>query len=177
MKGLPIPSLIVLAALAGPAAYAEVTAQSPTGFTIAHRAEVPAPPERVFGAIGEIGRWWNGAHTYSGSAANLRLDMEAGGCFCERWDGGSVEHLRVVSVGRGKSVRMLGGLGPLQMLPVNGVLTIEVSAAPEGRTALAWTYRVAGPADAALQEWAAPVDRVIGEQASRLAAYVQATKP
>jgi hypothetical protein len=80
-------------------------------------------------------------------------------------------------VGRGKSVRLLGGLGPLQMLPVNGVLTIEVSPVAEGRTALAWTYRVAGPADAGLQEWAAPVDRVIGEQASRLAAYVQATKP
>ena len=177
MKGLPIRALLALAALACPAAQAELTAQSPAGFTIVHRAEVQAPPERVFGAIGEIGRWWNGAHTYSGNAANLRLDMDAGGCFCERWDGGSVEHLRVVSVGRGKLVRMLGGLGPLQMLPVNGVLTIEVSPAAEGRTALAWTYRVSGPADAGLQEWAAPVDRVIGEQASRLAAYVQATKP
>jgi uncharacterized protein YndB with AHSA1/START domain len=177
MNALAIQALLALAALAWPAARAEVTAQSPAGFTIVHRAEMQAPAERVFGAIGEIGRWWNGSHTYSGSAANLRLDMEAGGCFCERWDGGSAEHLRVVSVGRGKSVRLLGGLGPLQMLPVNGVLTIEVSPVAEGRTALAWTYRVAGPADAGLQEWAAPVDRVIGEQASRLAAYVQATKP
>ena len=105
MKGLPIHSLLFLVALAGPAAHAEVTAQSPAAFTIAHRAEVPAPPERVFGAIGEIGRWWNGAHTYSGSAANLRLDMEAGGCFCECWDGGSVEHARVLYVGRGPGER------------------------------------------------------------------------
>jgi uncharacterized protein YndB with AHSA1/START domain len=173
MKGLLVA---VLAALAVQVARAEVTGPSPTGFTIVQRVEVQAPPERVFGAIGEIGRWWNGAHSYSGNAANLRLALSAGGCFCEHWDGGSVMHAQVVYVGSGKSVRLVGGLGPLQLLPVNAVLTIDLAAA-EGRTVITWTYRVAGPADARLQEWAGPVDQVIGEQASRLAAYVQPTKP
>ena len=168
--------LAALAASFAHATSAEVKAPSPTGFTIVQRAEVQAAPERVFSAIGEIGRWWNGAHSYSGNAANMTLALDAGGCFCERWEGGSVLHAQVLYVGRGKSVRLLGGLGPLQQLPVTAVLTIDL-AAVEGRTTVTWTYRVAGPADARLQEWAAPVDQVIGEQASRLAAYVQSTRP
>jgi hypothetical protein len=171
MKGLLVAAL----AAASVPSLAEVTASSPASFTIVHKVEAQAPPERVFAAIGEIGRWWNGAHSYSGNAANLRVALEAGGCFCEAWEGGSVMHAQVVYVARGKSVRLLGALGPLQALPVHGVLTIEV-AASEGRSALTWTYRVASP-DAGLQEWAGPVDRVIGEQASRLAAHVQSTKP
>ena len=173
MKGLLIAAL---GALAVHGVRAEVTAPSPAGFTIVQRSEVPGSPERVFGAIGQIGRWWNGAHSYSGNATNMTLALDAGGCFCERWEGGSVMHAQVVYVGRGKTVRLVGGLGPLQLLPVNAVLTIEL-AALEGRTAITWTYRVAGPADARLQEWAGPVDRVIGEQASRLAAYVLSSKP
>jgi uncharacterized protein YndB with AHSA1/START domain len=172
MKGLLVAAM---AAMSLPS-LAEVTASSPASFTIVHKVEAHGPPERVFAAIGEIGRWWNGAHSYSGNAANLRMTLEAGGCFCEQWDGGSVMHAQVVYVGRGKSVRLLGGLGPLQALPVDGVLTIDVAPA-EGRSAVTWTYRVAGSPDAGLQEWAGPVDRVIGEQASRLAAYVQSSKP
>src|SRR3546814_9802807 len=37
--------------------------------------------------LSQPGRWWNGAHSYSGSAANLRLEPVAGGCFCEALPG------------------------------------------------------------------------------------------
>jgi hypothetical protein len=49
--------------------------------------------------------------------------------------------------------------------------------AVDGRTQLNVTYRVAGAADGGLEKWAGPVDRVIGEQVGRLAAYVDTGKP
>ena len=55
-----------------------------------------APPPHLYAALGEIDRWWNGSHSYSGQAANLSLARQAGGCFCERWGNNSVEHARVV---------------------------------------------------------------------------------
>jgi uncharacterized protein YndB with AHSA1/START domain len=176
------PTCIVHAAvslacgLAAALARADTSGVSPAGFTVTHRKDVAAPPERVYEAIGDIARWWNPQHTYSGNAANLKLDLQAGGCFCERWDGNSVVHAQVIFVQRGKAVRLHGGLGPLQPLAVNGVLTIALSTV-EGRTEMTWTYRVAGPADAGLQEWAAPVDQVIGEQATRLAALAGQARP
>jgi uncharacterized protein YndB with AHSA1/START domain len=163
-------------ALAAAPAGAETSGVSAAGFVVTHRKDVAAPPGRVFEAIGDIGRWWNPQHSYSGNAANLKLDLQAGGCFCERWDGNSIVHAEVIYVQRGKAVRLLGGLGPLQPLAVNGVLTIAL-AAVEDRTVMTWTYRVAGPADAGLQEWAAAVDQVIGEQATRLAAVVALVRP
>jgi hypothetical protein len=39
------------------------------------------------------------------------------------------------------------------------------------------TYRVSGPTDAGLEKWAGGVDRVIGEQAARLVAFVESGKP
>lgn len=150
-------------------AAAELSGQTPQGFTSTHSAEVKATPAQAFEAFGQVGRWWNDAHTYSGKAANLTLDPVAGGCFCERWDAGSVEHARVVNVGRNAFVRLQGALGPLQELPVQGVLTMSVKAGADGRSTVRFVYRVGGPADAGLEKWAGPVDQVIGEQLSRLA--------
>jgi len=167
------PVLALAAACLAAGAHAELSGVSPSGFVVTHRKDVAAPPERAFEAIGDVARWWNPDHTYSGNAANLKLDMSAGGCFCERWDGHSIVHAQVIYVSRGKAVRLQGGLGPLQPLAVVGVLTVAV-AAVDGRTVMTWTYRVFGPSDAGLQEWAPRVDAVIGEQASRLAAHVNA---
>jgi uncharacterized protein YndB with AHSA1/START domain len=176
LRRIVLSTLALAAALAAPAARAELSGVSPTGFVVTHRKDVAAPPDRVFDAIGDIARWWNPQHTYSGNAANLKLDMAAGGCFCERWDGNSIVHADVIYVSRGKAVRLQGGLGPLQPLAVVGVLTIAVDTV-DGRTVMSWTYRVSGPADAELQKWATPVDQVIGEQATRLAALAGGAKP
>jgi len=169
-----------IAALAGLAlvlpAAAETSGVSPNGFVVTHRHDVKATPRQVFEAMGRIDRWWNGAHTHSGDASKLRLDLTAGGCFCERWDGGSVEHGRVIHVVKDAVVRLQGGLGPLQEFPVNGVLTFAASTV-EARTVLTVTYRVSGPTDAGLEKWAGGVDRVIGEQAARLVAFVESGKP
>lgn len=159
--------------LAAGAALAEASAVSPSGFVVTHRLEVQATRQQVFDAIGRIDKWWNGEHSYSGQASNLSLDLNAGGCFCERWDGGSVLHATVVYVAKGSAVRLIGGLGPLQALPVNAVLTFATGTV-EGKTILNVSYRVAGNADAGLDKLAGPVDGVIGEAAKRLVAHAEA---
>jgi len=164
------------AALAGPAAQAETSQVSPTGFIVTHRVELKAAPEQVFQAIGHPERWWNGEHTFSGKAENLSMGLAAGDCFCERWDGGSVEHARVIYVGRNQAVRLLGAFGPLQGLGVNAVLTFGI-AVKDGKTILQLTYRVSGNADAGLDKMAAPVDAVLGEQVHRLAAFADGVTP
>jgi uncharacterized protein YndB with AHSA1/START domain len=153
-------------------AAAETSSVSASGFTVTHQREVKATPHQVFESIGHVARWWNGTHTWSGDAANLSLELNAGGCFCERWSGGSVQHAMVVYVGRDRTVRLLGSLGPLQELGVNGVLTFDV-ATSDGKTILKASYRVSGAPSAGLEPLAAPVDRVIGEQVGRLVVYAE----
>ena len=124
----------------------------------------------------QLPRWWSDAHTWSGKAANLSLDAQAGGCWCERWDdrgsAASVQHAQVLMVLPGRALRLRGNLGPLQALPVDGVLDI-VTSAQDGKTMLRLSYRVGGPADAGLEQMASAVDRVLGEQFKRLKALVE----
>lgn len=166
---------LALALLAG-SAQAEVSGVSPSGFVVTHRLESKATPEEVYAAIGHPERWWNPEHTYSHDAANLSMTLTAGKCFCENWAYGSVEHARVIWVGRDHAVRLSGAFGPLQALAVDAILTITLSA-KEGRTAMQLTYRVSGNADAALDKLAAPVDGVLGEQFARLESFAATGKP
>lgn len=175
MRALDLVVSSVLALAAAPAA-AEVSGASPSGFLVTHRHEVKAAPPQVFTAIGQIGSWWNGEHTYSGDAARLSLELRAGGCFCERWDAGSIEHARVIYVGKDAALRLDGALGPLQELAAHGILHFALKPV-EGRTLLTVTYRVSGSADAGLERLSAPVDRVIGEQVSRLVSFVESGRP
>ena len=177
LAGFALPLLAAALALgtAGRAG-AEATQVSASGFLVTVRHELKAPPPRVYAALGEIERWWNGAHSYSGQAANLSLARQAGGCFCERWGSHAVEHARVVMALEDRTLRLEGALGPLQALAVTGILTFGLSP-KDGGTALVVTYRVAGNEGSGLQELAGPVDGVIGEQVRRLVAFVETGKP
>ena len=103
-----------LLSIAG-ATRAEVAETTPTGFLIKLQASVDAPPDKAYRAFADIGRWWNADHTYSGDATNLSLDARPGACFCEKLaNGGGVQHMSVVYVAPGQTIRLAGGLGPLQ---------------------------------------------------------------
>lgn len=169
------PLALALALSCG-AAQAEVSGLSPNGFVVTHRTETKATPAQVYAAIGHPEQWWNSEHTFSHDAANLSLSLTAGGCFCERWADGSVEHARVIYAGRDSAVRLSGAFGPLQALAVDAVLTIGV-ATKDGHTVLQMTYRVSGNADAALEKLALPVDGVLGEQFKRLESFAATGKP
>ena len=94
---------------------AEVVSASSNGFEVRETVNVATLLRRRLSLhSASVGSWWDPEHTYSGSAANLSLDAEPGGCFCERLpNGGGVEHMRVTYVAPGKRIVLTGSLGPL----------------------------------------------------------------
>ena len=85
-------------------------------------------------------------------------------------------HGQVVLVQPGRTLRVHANLGPLQELPVNGVLTFTI-AMQETKTILRVTYRVSGPPDAGLGKLAPLVDQVIGQQFKRLKSLAETGRP
>lgn len=152
--------------------FAKTTEVSPAGFLSSFHEEVDAAPAAAWIVLTQVAHWWGAQHTYSGDAANLTLEATAGGCWCERWKGNSVEHMRVLVAMPPSTLRLEGGLGPLQAMAVNAVLTFRLT--PHGAgTALDVTYRVRAASDAALDRIADPVDHVLEEQVKRLAASLR----
>ena len=158
-----------LLALASPAE-AEVVSADAHGFEVRHTANLVVPQAAAFAAIGDVRSWWSKDHTYSGDAANLSLEMRVGGCFCERFDGGGVEHLRVTYLQRGERITLTGALGPLLFQAVTGVLDIQVEKIAGG-SRIVLVYRTAGFAKGNGAELAPAVDQVLGEQMKRLRTY------
>ena len=175
MRGIRGGLAIALGVLNSPAR-AEVAAASAGAFIIHGEQTVSVSPEQAWRSVGRIGHWWDSAHTYSGDARRMSLQMRAGGCFCERWSGQSIEHARVLLVMERqgvRTVRMSGALGPLQEMGANGVLTITVT--PEGEGArVAMDYRVSGDSSLALDAIAPLVDGVLMTQLERLSRYAAA---
>ena len=178
-----IRSAIAIAALLGLAspAAAEVVDKTETGFVSRLAVEVKAAPADVWKSLIAPNLWWNKAHSYSGDAANLYLDAQAGGCFCEKLPlgkdaapnsrPGSAEHMRVIHAAPGRVLRLSGGLGPLQSEPVGGVLTITLKATPGG-TRILWDYVVGGYMRYKVEEIAPAVDKVLAGQLARLATLI-----
>jgi uncharacterized protein YndB with AHSA1/START domain len=156
-------------ALCGSTASAEVKSVSPTHFESENKAVVAADPAATYAALGRIGEWWNKGHTYSGDASNLSLDLKAGGCFCERVpaDGGTVDHMRVLQARPGSTLRLQGGLGPLQGEAVTGTLTWSLKPV-SGGTEVTQTYIVSGHIRGGAEQLAPAVDRVLSEQLAGL---------
>lgn len=153
-------------------AQARVDSSSADAMILSGERVVSATPERVFAALGQIERWWSDDHSYSGNAANLRMPLEAGACFCERWPAGSVRHGTVVMVMPNRQVRVDAALGPLQELGATGVLTFSLKPTAAG-TQIALTYRVSGDGTSALTRLAPAVNTVLDEQLGRLATLVE----
>ena len=175
----PPALFILILALAAGSVRAEVKVATSDAFVIAYSQRIAAAPARVYAALSGIDAWWNSAHTWSGDAANLSLKAEAGGCFCERWKDGSVEHGRVIMAMPNKLLRVQTALGPLQARAVTGVLTFQL--APEDKdgavaTMLTLTYVVNGAGSSALDKSAPAVNEVLGEQFGRLVRFIETGK-
>jgi uncharacterized protein YndB with AHSA1/START domain len=168
MKRLPWMFAAVLGSLLPLAAVAEVKLAAPDALVVEHRFEIAAAPDVAWNVLVHPERYWPADHTWSGSASNLSLEPEAGGCFCERWNLGSAEHGRVIMAIPGKTLRLRGSLGPFQDMGVTGVLTISLAAQPGGTEAVV-TYRLYGNATHHLGDMAAGVDPVIHQQFSGFA--------
>lgn len=167
---------VVAAVLISGPAQAEVVERTETGFRIRHAVQVAAPPDRVYQAIGEIGRWWDGAHTYSGKADNLTLALEPGGCFCEKLEGGGVRHGVVVLALPGQALRLEAPLGPLQDEGVSAAFTVTIKPAGTGSEVIQ-TLNVGGARPSTATGMAGPVDQVLGAALGRLERYIETGKP
>ncbi|CAN5168393.1 SRPBCC family protein [soil metagenome] len=171
MKTLVAAASLLLAAPAP----AEVVKSGDHGFELRYSQLVPASPKEAMAAFANVGRWWDKEHTYSGSSSNLSLNLDPGGCFCERFQGGGgIEHLRVTYVDPGKRVVLTGSLGPLLYDGTSGVMDVQFKPAGSG-TEMIMNYKVAGFANGSADKMAPLVDRVLGGMVSRFSAY--ATPP
>jgi len=151
---------------------------SPSGFLVMDSTRVGAPAARVYDAlVGSIGQWWDPLHTFSGDARNLSIDARPGGCFCETLpNNGGVRHLTVVFVSPGKTLRLEGGLGPLQSAGLAGSLTWDLEESA-GNTIAVLTYSVGGYYQGGFAEIAPAVDFVMRSQLLRLKSYVETGRP
>jgi uncharacterized protein YndB with AHSA1/START domain len=157
-------------------AKAEVKEAAPDHLLIQDSRTIHASPDKLYAALVDISHWWNSEHTYSGDASHLSLKAEAGGCFCERWDGQSAEHGRVVWAAPGHALRLESALGPLQSMAVAGVMTFSIKPAPGGST-LQFEYRVNGSGASGLDKLAPPVNEVLMGQLQRLQRYAEKASP
>jgi hypothetical protein len=168
-------ALAVLAA-ASPA-HAEVTERRENGFSLRFEASLTRSPAEAYAAMGRIGEWWQGAHTYGGDATALSLELKPGGCFCEALPGepaGGVMHGRVIMAWPGRTLRLEAPLGPLQAMGPSAIWTAEWSAA-EGATGgrMVWTFVVEGPGTAALAD---AVNGVMGVQFANYGRLLEASR-
>jgi hypothetical protein len=157
------------------AARAEVTDKSAAGFEVTEKATVAASPSKVWDDLMRPARWWSPEHTWSHDARNLAFDPS--GCFCERLKKGAVRHMTLVYADGATEMRLFGAMGPLQFTGASGHWVIKLK--PNGAsTDVTMTYDVGGYAKGGLAEtYAAPVDRVLGEQLARLKKAVETGKP
>ena len=160
--------------LVATSATAEVVEHRPDGFRLESRAVIETgTPEAAWAALVRIGDWWSDSHTYSGDASNISIAAEAGGCWCEVWPGGQIEHGRIILAWPEQGLlRASAPLGPLQALPVNAVLTWQVRAREEGGVEIVQTFDVGGGAETTGQ-LAGPVDGVMSEGMQRLERYLE----
>jgi len=158
---------VAAAALASPAA-ADVEEATPTGFAVRSQAVVAATPAETWAMLGRLGEWWNKEHTYSGDAANMRLDLRAGGCFCEALPAragpaGGVEHGRVLTAMPYDMLVLDAPLGPLQTEATVGRLSWKLRAV-EGGTEITQSFVAGGYARGGADKLAPIVDKVLAEQ-------------
>lgn len=163
--------------LAAPAA-AEVVAATPAGFEVKETATLAATPDKVWPVLLAPQRWWSKDHTWSGDAANLYMDHQATGCFCEKLpDKGSVEHARIVFFAPGKTLRLRGAFGPLQSEAVVGAPTIDLTPDGDNATKVTFDYVVGGYIRTGAERIAPAVDSVLGAQLAGLKAAVESGAP
>lgn len=143
-----------------PIVSAGVVESSKTGFLIRIQAEVDVAPPQVWDQFLAVGEWWSGDHSWFGKASGFSIEPRAGGCFCETDGDRSALHMLVSYVDPGKEMRMIGGLGPLQGLVLQGAMTFRFEPLESGGTRIVHIYRVMGHTENGLDELAPIVDSV-----------------
>lgn len=165
--------LSALLTLAPTLSQAAVVDRGASGFTIENSIVVPVAPEVAWKAlVNKVDEWWPKDHSWWGAEGKFSIDARAGGCFCEIAGKRSAQHMTVGFVDPPRTLRLLGGLGPLQGMGLNGAM--DWTLAPvEGGTKLTLRYVAGGYTSADLAKFSDIVDHVQGLQLGALGAYLQ----
>ena len=170
------PGIALALTLATVPAHAEVKDSAANGFTVENVREVPVDAATAWKALVEdVDRWWPKDHSWWGAESVLRIEPEAGGCFCESAGDGGREalHMTVTYVEPGKLLRMVGGLGPLQGMGLHGALEWRFKETA-GKSTITFWSRAGGYTPDDLSKLAPVVDKVQAQQLGALADYLQA---
>ena len=168
-----VSAAVALACLTTPAA-AEVVERSADHFVLRYESITEGPMEDLPGVVGDLPRWWDPAHTYSGKADNLSISPAVGACFCERLDDGSVfEHGRVQAWDAGTGVLLHAALGPLNGKTTQADWSIGWTGGQPG-VRVVMTYVVRGDG---LEAYADAVDGVMQTQFDRMIRYLEYGEP
>ncbi len=148
-------------------AQAEVIEAAPDHYVLKQEASSDLAPADIWARLIDPASWWHPDHTYSGSSANLSLDVEAGGLWREDWDGGSVTHGTVIFVNPGVQLRLDAPFGPLQPIGAKTIWTITIAAEGAG-SKVTFDEISHGVPSSKLDELAPAVDFVKTEAIRRL---------
>lgn len=151
---------------------AEVLFLADTGFMVKNETLIKTNRQAVWQVfIKQVEQWWPSDHTWWGDAGTLTIEPFAGGCFCEKYNDKSAEHMRVTFVDPFYSMRMTGGLGPLQAMGMYGALDWTFTENKQG-TLVTMTYKVNGINPEGFAKLAPIVDQVQAIQLAGLANWI-----
>ena len=151
--------------------FAKLAEKSPAGFQIQITRKLDCDSKEAYKRfVDDFSKWYDASHSYSQEAKNLSIDLQRH-CMLEVLpDGGFVRHMDVVFHQPGKTLRMTGGLGPLQGMGVSGALTYSFINDGSG-SKLNVVYNVAGAEFLKLDRIADPVKEVLSMQMDRFQKY------
>ena len=145
-----------------------------SGFTVENTERVQVDADAAWKAlVHDVDRWWPKDHSWWGTESKLSIDARAGGCFCEIAGTRQARHMAVVFVDPGKTLRMTGGLGPLQGMGLDGALEFRLAPADDGGTRITMSYRAGGYTPDDLSKLAPVVDKVQAQQLRGLADFLR----
>jgi hypothetical protein len=157
-RAITAAGLALALASAASTADAEVVARSENGFTLRFSSTAAIDPANIPRSMTELPLWWDGAHSYTGEAANLSLDLTPGGCWCEKMpDGTDFDHGRTVSVAADRML-FAAPFGPLRGKTTRSDLEMTWAEVNGGRE-LVWVMTVEGAGVGAMAD---AVDFVMG---------------
>lgn len=149
---------VLLGALGGSQAHAELKTLGPNHYLITQEIQVPGTPTEIYDAFTapDIRGWWD--HSFTQNPERLYIEPRPGGGFYEIFDkaGNGALHATVIYAERGKSLRFTGPLG-LSGQPVTMVHTLDFQALDGGKTKVKLSLDAFGPFDEGLP---AMVDQV-----------------
>ncbi len=152
--------LLIALSLIAISAQAKVLDKAANGFTIEISVETEASAEQAYQQFLNVGDWWNSDHTWFGDAKKMYIEPNVNGCFCEIDGAKQAIHMTVSYIVPNKEVRMIGGLGPLQMMGIHGGMLWKFEPQENGKLKITHRYQVTGYSKDGIDKLAEIVNQV-----------------